>query len=437
MADNEIQDLREALDVSPDNGPLRRRLARVLLTHSRWSDAETELRTLLRRSPADAALNLDLARAFEAQGKHAEASALLEVRSESGAASPPELVLLARVLLVLGDRDRAVSVYGRALAADPAVVDEELAAKLGAIRVAESAPSDAKDADDAVDVERPTITFQDVGGMAEVKEEIRIKIVHPLVHAELYRSYGKTVGGGVLMYGPPGCGKTYLARATAGEVRAAFVAIGVSDVLDMWHGESERKLHEVFERARRNRPCVLFFDEVDALGASRSEMRSGGGRQLVNQFLEEMDGVRTSNDGVLILAATNAPWHVDSAFRRPGRFDRVLFVAPPDAAARADILRAQLNGKPQHDIDFAGVAARLKEFSGADLKGVVDRAVEDKLRDAIRTGIPAPIVTADLVRAASKAAPSTREWFGTARNYALHANQAGIYDDVLRYLKLS
>jgi len=136
------------------------------------------------------------------------------------------------------------------------------------------------------------------------------------------------------MYGPPGCGKTYVARATAGEIKAGFLSVGINDVLDMWIGNSERNLHELFESARTHKPCVLFFDEVDALGAARSDMRHHAGRQLINQFLAEMDGVKTSNEGVLILAATNAPWHLDPAFRRPGRFDRILFVPPPDAAAR-------------------------------------------------------------------------------------------------------
>ena len=117
----------------------------------------------------------------------------------------------------------------------------------------------------AVDLsERPAITFADVGGMDQVKDEIRIKVIHPLGHPELYRAYGKAIGGGILMYGPPGCGKTHLARATAGEVGAGFVAVGIDQVLDMWIGSSERNLHGVFERARRSRPCVLFFDEVDA-----------------------------------------------------------------------------------------------------------------------------------------------------------------------------
>jgi SpoVK/Ycf46/Vps4 family AAA+-type ATPase len=193
-----------------------------------------------------------------------------------------------------------------------------------------------------------------------------MKNIHPLEHAELYRAYGKPIGGGILMYGPPGCGKTHLARATAGEISASFLAVGISDVLDMWIGNSEKNLHGLFDRARRNRPCVLFFDEVDALAASRADMRTHGGRHLINQFLAELDGMQASNEGVLILAATNAPWHVDPAFRRPGRFDRILFVPPPDQEARESILRVMLKGKPQETLDLEPVAKRTDDFASPD-----------------------------------------------------------------------
>ena len=239
------------------------------------------------------------------------------------------------------------------------------------------------------------------------------------------------------MYGPPGCGKTHLARATAGEIQAGFLSIGINDVLDMWIGNSERNLHELFEQARRSKPCVLFFDEVDALGASRSDMRTSGGRHLINQFLSEMDGAQSSNDGVLILAATNAPWHLDSAFRRPGRFDRILFVPPPDVPARSAILRILCRGKPVDSVDHDHVAKKAADFSGADLKAVLDAAVEVKLQEAMQTGVPKPLTTRDLVSAVKKQRSTTKEWFASARNYALYANQGGLYDDILKYLKLS
>jgi SpoVK/Ycf46/Vps4 family AAA+-type ATPase len=328
---------------------------------------------------------------------------------------------------------------------DGAVADAEFANRLGiGASEAESevvegkvrAAWEGEPTNTAREIERPKITFQDVGGMEKLKEEIRMKIIHPLTHPELYKAYGKQIGGGILMYGPPGCGKTYLARATAGEIKASFIAVGINDVLDMWIGNSERNLHELFEQARNHTPCVLFFDEVDALGASRSDMRHHAGRQLINQFLAEMDGVKTSNEGVLILAATNAPWHLDSAFRRPGRFDRILFVPPPDSAARAAILRLHCRGKPIEDLDYEHLAKKTQDFSGADLKAVIDVAIEKKLGEALKAGIPKPLSTKDLVSAADSLKATTKEWFATARNYALYSNQGGIYDDILQYLKL-
>jgi SpoVK/Ycf46/Vps4 family AAA+-type ATPase len=182
---------------------------------------------------------------------------------------------------------------------------------------------------------------------------------------------------------------------------------------------------------------VLFFDEIDALGANRADMRHNAMRQVINQLLAEMDGVDASNEGVLILAATNTPWYVDQALRRPGRFDRVLFVPPPDAPAREAILHLLLAGKPTAGVDVVRAAGEAKNFSGADLKGAVDVAVEHKLAEAMRQGgVPTPLTTADLLTAVRSQRPTTAEWFETARNYAVYANEGGLYDDVLQYLKL-
>jgi SpoVK/Ycf46/Vps4 family AAA+-type ATPase len=166
-------------------------------------------------------------------------------------------------------------------------------------------------------------------------------------------------------------------------------------------------------------------------------MRQSAGRQLINQFLSELDGVEASNEGVLILAATNAPWHIDSAFRRPGRFDRIIFVPPPDGPARAAILQILLKGKPVDSIDYDFLGKKSDQFSGADLKAAIDVAVEGKLRQAMKKGAPTPLTTKDLQAAVKKLKPTTKEWFSTARNYALYSNQGGFYDDILRYLKIS
>jgi SpoVK/Ycf46/Vps4 family AAA+-type ATPase len=239
-----------------------------------------------------------------------------------------------------------------------------------------------------------------------------------------------------LLYGPPGCGKTFIAKATAGEINAKFINIGLHDILDMWIGNSEKNLHEIFELARKNAPCVLFFDEVDAMGASRNDVKQSAMRHVINQFLAEMDGAGSDNEGVLILAATNAPWSVDGAFRRPGRFDRIIFVEPPDDTARQEIIKSLLTEKPVGDIDVKKIASVTNEYSGADLKAIIDLAIEEKLRESMRIGTIQPLNTKDLLNAVKQHRSTTSEWFASARNYALYANESGLYDDILKYLKI-
>jgi transitional endoplasmic reticulum ATPase len=187
--------------------------------------------------------------------------------------------------------------------------------------------------------------------------------------------------------------------------------------------------------ARAQAPCVLFFDEVDALAANRHDLRQSAGRTVINQFLEELDGVSASNEGVLVMAATNAPWHLDPAFRRPGRFDKIALVTPPDETARASIIEILLKGKPlAANVNASAVASRTAGLSGADLKAVVDGAIDTRLRESMRAGRPLPIEQSDLLDAVKLVKPSTKEWFATARNYALYSNEGGLYDEILVYL---
>lgn len=420
-----------------------RSLAQSLVNLGRFDQAEHELREALSLAPHSAEVKLALAQVYHQWGKHSQALVILEDLAKDSSSPAEARALYARLLLRSGDVPNAVAQYKLALESDPHV-DPELGRELGVNQRRDSLVSEGRVREPwssegssyESELERPKTRFDDVGGMDALKEEISMRIIYPLQHPEIYKAYGKAAGGGILMYGPPGCGKTYLARATAGEIQASFLSIGINDVLEMWIGNSERNLHEIFDQARQNTPCVLFFDEVDALGARRADVHGGMARNVINQFLAEMDGVESSNEGVLILAATNAPWHIDPAFRRPGRFDRVLFVPPPDLSGRAAILRVHCAGKPVEEIDFQQLAKATDNFSGADLKAVIDMAAESKLREAMKTKRLAPIGTKDLLAAAKTLKPTTREWFSTARNYALYSNQGGIYDDVLKYLKL-
>jgi transitional endoplasmic reticulum ATPase len=470
-------ELRDALRFSPDNAPLLQHVAEMVLQRGAFAEAEALFKRALALDPLSNLARVGLASAFYQQGKHSPALVIIEDLVKAPAPSARAFLLHARLALHAGEPRLAAQQYQKARTADPLLLDGGLEQELGAhlpprptptFQPAPPPPSAKEDetdanaflhedesagdaasedrerlpagdlpANDDLELERPQLAFADVGGMERVKEEVRMKIILPLRQPELFKAYGKKIGGGILMYGPPGCGKTFLARATAGEVHAGFLAVGISDVLDMWIGQSEKNLHALFEQARSHRPCVLFFDEVDALGANRTDMLKSGGRQIINQFLSELDGVASSNEGVLILAATNAPWHLDPAFRRPGRFDRILFVPPPDQPARAAILRLLLKGKPVAEIDFDGIAKKTDGYSGADLKAVVDVTIEEKLRDAMRTGMVQPLTGRDLLEAVKRHKPTVRDWFETARNHALYANQSGLYDDILAYLKIA
>ncbi len=443
---DELQTLMDAVRQTPDNVPLRKYLSAELLRRGRWEEAEIELKQALQLAPGDPELKLGLVSAFCEQKKTSLGLVIIEEFTESKTPPPQAWLLYAKLLYQAGQIGDAKMAYSKAVALDPNLKDAfleseiNLAAQQGRepekLRLATHGDAGQGEQERILDIERPKTNFQDVGGMEAVKREISLKIIEPLRHADLYKAYGKKIGGGILLYGPPGCGKTHLARATAGEVNANFISVGISDILDMWIGNSEKNLHAIFEKARALKPCVLFFDEVDALGASRNDMRHSAGKQLINQFLLEMDGMEGDNDGVLILAATNAPWHLDPAFRRPGRFDRIIFVPPPDEAARATILSIKMKGKPAEAIDFNVVARKTPEFSGADIEALVDVAVEVKLEEAMKTGTPTPLTGQDLIAAAGKHKATTKEWFTSAKNYALFANEAGLYDDILNYMKI-
>jgi SpoVK/Ycf46/Vps4 family AAA+-type ATPase len=435
MNENTIDSLREALKHSPNNTPLRLLLAETLLGLNRLEEAEAEYTQVLKYAN-DTRAKIGLAKVFYRKGNYSACNVILEEFIESGHPDIDALTLYARGLLKENSVAKAIETYKKVLSIDPNFYDEELDSQL---RVkggrAETEPEEEEIYDSRF-LQKPSINFSDVGGMDAVKKEIELKIIKPLLHPELYKAYGKKIGGGILLYGPPGCGKTFLAKATAGQVNAKFISVGLNDILDMWIGNSEKNLHEIFELARYNTPCILFIDEIDALGASRSDMKQSAGRHLINQFLQELDGIDTSNEGVLIIGATNTPWNLDPAFRRPGRFDRIVFVPPPDEPTRESIMKLKLKNKPTEAIDYSQLAKKTEHYSGADIDAIIDIAIELKLESSFTDGVPKPIETKDLLNAVKKHKASTQEWFTTAKNFAMFANDSGLYDDILSYLKI-
>ncbi len=266
-------------------------------------------------------------------------------------------------------------------------------------------------------LKKPEMTFNDVAGMEKMKEEIRESVVYPMMKPDLARKYGKFGGGGVLMYGPPGCGKTYIVKAAAGECQAAFINAKLSDLMDMYVGNTEKNIHKVFETARKNSPCILFFDEVDAIGGRRDQQEGQQYmRMAVNQMLYEMDGVEANNQNVLIIAATNAPWDVDPAMRRAGRFSKAIFIPEPDLTSRIAILKMHSRKRPMaKGIPYFRLGVATMNYASADLKAVVDEASAIPWREAFKSGKERTVQTRDFIAAIRKKKSSLPPWYEQAK----------------------
>ena len=398
-----IESLRKAVEAMPDDVPLRLHLATMLLQAGQRDEAVRHLGAVLQRDPA----NADALRLLSSEQKVVPPAQPDATGSQVYDWSQAENELRDVVpVMFVGDSD-------------------------------DSAPDAGLDeAGEAFDAEHAGLTLADVAGMTEVKKRLEAAFLAPMRNPELRRLYGKSMRGGLLLYGPPGCGKTFIARAVAGELGAKFIAVSFADIIDMFVGQSERNIHELFEHARRSAPCVLFLDEVDAIGQKRTQLRHTPMRSAVNQLLLELDDVAgNNNEGVFLLAATNHPWDVDSALRRPGRFDRTLLVLPPDSPAREDVFRLHLRDRPVAGIDLTKLAGLTDGYSGADIAHVCESAAEIALMDSVKLGSPRMIGNADLEAAIAEVKPSLGAWFDTARNVALFANEGGTYDDLAAYLR--
>lgn len=415
-----LASLAAAVEQAPDDLPLRLHLARQLVDAGRQPEAVAQCAVALQQQPDhDGARLLMMAALGGAATPAAQPATTLPAREPEppagqDAASPS----------TQGPAGEASSFWRQAEGqfedvVPPMFVDGH------------DDPGDAP----AWEVERPTTTLADVGGLENVKTRLEAAFLAPLRNPELQRLYGKSLRGGLLLYGPPGCGKTFLAKAVAGELGAKFINIGIADVLDMYIGNSEGNLRDIFQLARRSAPCVLFLDELDALGQKRSMTRSSAMRTTVNQLLTELDGAVDSNEGVFVLAATNQPWDIDPALRRPGRLDRTLLVLPPDDTARRAIFAHHLKGRPIASIDLARCAAATDGLSGADIAYACEGAAELALLDSIRSGQPRLINQADVDASLAEITPSITPWLQSARTVVQYGTDDGTFKELRTYLK--
>ena len=250
-------------------------------------------------------------------------------------------------------------------------------------------------------------SWDDIGGYEDVKKEIREYIEFPLKNKEIAKTYGLRPPKGVLLFGPPGCGKTLMMRALAGEAKLNFIYVNVSDIMSKWYGESEARLKELFANARKNAPCILFFDEIDTIGVRR-ETHSGDSvtPRLLSLMLSEIDGLH-SDDGVIIVGSTNVPQTLDKALLRAGRFDKLIFIGPPNKQARLEILKVHCAGKPlAPDVDLSKIAEMTERYSGADLANICQEAARKVAVEALESKTERKITMQDFMEIIQRYKPS-------------------------------
>lgn len=232
------------------------------------------------------------------------------------------------------------------------------------------------------------ITFDDIAGLDEAKNAFNEKVVMPLQHPEIYAKYGKKVGGGILLYGLPGTGKTMFAEAASNELNALFIPIKCSDIKSKWYGESEQNVKNIFAKARKASKVILFFDEFEAIGAKRTDNGDNGNNDLVPQILAEMQGVGSSSSKsmIMVIAATNKPWAIDSAFLRPGRFDEKIYIPLPDFTARKKLFELKLSKIPTDNVDLDYLSNITEGYNGADIEEFVEKLKQTAINESIKSG---------------------------------------------------
>lgn len=435
MNEDVLASLRLAVEANPQDAVLRLHMAGLLLDAGRHSEAISDINAVLQKDPA-----------------HQDALALLNrtVTAMTSRVAPAEEQPANPPAPFQEDRPADIADPGPVPEADPAAsgtaeaafdwtrAENEVNSDVPPPFVGEPqrVVGDHPDATALVEPAASPVTLKDVGGLQEVKRRLDESFLQPMKNAELAKAFGKSLRGGLLLYGPPGCGKTFLARAVAGELGAVFMSVTMTDILDPYIGGTERNLKAIFDSARASAPTVLFMDEVDAIGMKRSSTGQHAYiRQMVNELLVQMDSMAGNNDGLYLLAATNHPWDLDEALLRPGRLDRTLLVTPPDYEARMAILEYHLRDRPLAGIDLARIASRTDVYSGADLQHICTTAAEKAMTDSIQAGRICPITMKHIDLAMQEVSPSTLAWLESSTSVVKFSNEQGRYNDLAEFLR--
>ena len=399
----------------------------------------SRLRLLLRQAPDNVLLRIGLVRRLIALGEETEALSLA-------------LELDLRQVKTTSDRVILGGLFRRAgLVAMAAQLDDDLVSMLDDVPQGETsapaagaqklrlvggqdAPANITESADAIPVDALP-TFADVAGLDSVKHWLGRRVVLPLTNPGLVGKYRKRRGGSALIYGPPGNGKTLLARAVAGESGAGLIGARLPDILNSMSAGPHQSLAHLFQKAREHPPALLFFDELDALSARPAPEAPGQFPHLETHLLAALDEMAGRNDPSVVLAASSSPWTLAPEFLRPGRFDQFVFVPPPDQAARERILATELAELPVgDDVDTSGLASATEGFSGRDLRSVVERAADAAIDATLDSGQATPINQDMLKTAADRTRTTLDDWISRARANAKRWQGDGRYEDLADYL---
>jgi AAA+ superfamily predicted ATPase len=459
----DINFLRQAVEDSPEDVTLLLTYGGALLETGQPDEALATFVRVLELEPRQRDAQLGIAQALFQKGEVSEAAVRVEAILAEDNSCAGAHILLSLLHLAEHDRTRAIEEYLVAVSADRSLADGKLESVLGLqdCATAEKTASgerytnnanysndtnpfsdyeSCEDTDGPIESDEdlfaapatPQLRFADICGHSEVKNELRRRWILPVENPVLARTYRMPVGAGVLLCGPPGCGKSMLAEAVAKEVGCKLIRASIHEILDPYFGSSERNLFQLMEMAREEAPVVISIDHIDTIAGNRHRVRDNQARNLANQFLHQLDLLTAGQDPVMVIGSTDMPWLIDRSFLRPGRLGQPVFVPPPDRSDRLAILHKLAASYPTEEIDLEQLASTTRGFSGADLKGIFEIAGQRALETAVSEERLHLLDQSTIAAARQLIAPSTTSWFELARKNIARIRQDEVFAGILR-----